>query len=113
MAASRFGDQGEASDCCLLFSAVLNHDLLSLHVDGYCLEDVGGCQNYCPFLGTLHISCHIIIGFQKWTIILTTTHVPVSLMPSCNTTVCVACHGTVPSLSYRESRTCTARILEC
>ena len=35
---------------------------------------VGGCQNYGPFLGTLSIKCRIIIGIQKGTIILTTTH---------------------------------------
>ena len=35
---------------------------------------MGGCQNYGPFLGTLNIRCRIIIGIQKGTIILTTTH---------------------------------------
>ena len=35
---------------------------------------MGGCQNYGPFLGTLNIRGHIIIGTQKGTIILTTTH---------------------------------------
>ena len=35
---------------------------------------MGGCQNYGPFLGTLNIRCRIIIGHQKGTIILTTTH---------------------------------------
>ena len=35
---------------------------------------MGGCPNYGPFLGTLNIRCHIIIGVQKGTIILTTTH---------------------------------------
>ena len=35
---------------------------------------LGGCQNYGPFLGTLNIRCRIIIGTQKGTIILTTTH---------------------------------------
>ena len=34
---------------------------------------MGGCQKYCPFLGTLNIRCRIIIGIQKGTIILTTT----------------------------------------
>ena len=33
-----------------------------------------GCQNYDPFLGTLNIRCRVIIGIQKGTIILTTTH---------------------------------------
>ena len=36
---------------------------------------MGGCQNYGPFLGTLNIRCRIIIGIQKGTIILTTTHI--------------------------------------
>ena len=36
--------------------------------------DMGGCQNYGPFLGTLNNGCRIIMGTQKWTIILTTTH---------------------------------------
>ena len=36
--------------------------------------DLGGCQNYGLFLGTLNIRCRIIKGIQKGTIILTTTH---------------------------------------
>ena len=36
---------------------------------------MGGCQNYGPFLGTLDIRCRTILGTQKGTIILTTTHV--------------------------------------
>ena len=36
---------------------------------------MGGCRNYDPFLGTLNIRCRIIIGIQKRTIILTTTHI--------------------------------------
>ena len=36
---------------------------------------MGGCQNCGTFLGTLNIRCRIIIGIQKGTIILTTTHV--------------------------------------
>ena len=35
---------------------------------------MGGCQNYDPFLGTLNIRRRIIIGIQKGTITLTTTH---------------------------------------
>ena len=35
---------------------------------------MGGCQNWGPFLGTLNIRCRIIVGIQKRTIILTTTH---------------------------------------
>ena len=38
-------------------------------------SDMGGCQNYGPFLGTLNIRCRIIIGTQKGAIILTTTHI--------------------------------------
>ena len=37
--------------------------------------DVGGCQNYGPFLGTLNIRCRITVGIQKGIIILTTIHV--------------------------------------
>ena len=36
---------------------------------------VGSCQNYGPFLGTLNSRCRIIIGAQKGSVILTTTHV--------------------------------------
>ena len=36
---------------------------------------MGGCQNYGPFLGTPNIRCRIIMGIQKGTIILTTTHI--------------------------------------
>ena len=36
---------------------------------------MGGCQNYGPFWGTLNDSCRIIIGTQKGTIMLTTTHI--------------------------------------
>ena len=35
---------------------------------------MGGCQNYGPFLGTLNIRGRTIMGTQKGTIILTTTH---------------------------------------
>ena len=35
---------------------------------------VGSCQNYGPFLGTLNIKCRILIRTQKGTIILTATH---------------------------------------
>ena len=35
---------------------------------------MGGCQNYGPLLGTLNIRCRTIIGTQKGTIVLTTTH---------------------------------------
>ena len=36
---------------------------------------MGGYQNYGPFLGTLNIRGRIIIGTQKRTIILITTHI--------------------------------------
>ena len=39
-----------------------------------------GCQNYGPFLGTLYIRGRIIIGTQKGTIILTTTHVQLGVL---------------------------------
>ena len=35
---------------------------------------MGSCQNYGPFLGTLNSRCRIILGTQKGTIILKTTH---------------------------------------
>ena len=44
------------------------------------VQDVGGCQNCGPFLGTLNIRCRIIIGIQKGTIILTTTHVMIHIV---------------------------------
>ena len=40
-----------------------------------------GCQSYGPFLGTLNIRGHIIIGTQKGTIILTTTHIMQKMRP--------------------------------
>ena len=36
---------------------------------------MGGCQNDGPFLGTLNIRGRIVIGIQKGTTILTTTHI--------------------------------------
>ena len=36
---------------------------------------MGGCQNYDPFLATLHIRCRIITGIQKGTVLLTSTHI--------------------------------------
>ena len=41
---------------------------------------LGGCQNDDPFLGTLNIRCHIIIGTPKGTRILTSTYVSLSLL---------------------------------
>ena len=40
---------------------------------------MGGCQNDDAFLGTLNIRCHIIIGNQKGTMILTMPHMSYSL----------------------------------
>ena len=37
--------------------------------------DMNGFQNYGPFFGTLKIKCRIIIGIQKGTRMLTTTHI--------------------------------------
>ena len=37
--------------------------------------NMGGCQNSGPFLGPLNIRCRTIIGIQKGTRILTTTHI--------------------------------------
>ena len=42
------------------------------------MDYMGGCQNSGPFLGTLNIRCRIIIGIQKGTNILTTTHMVIS-----------------------------------
>ena len=37
-------------------------------------QHMGSCQNYGPFWGTLNNRCRTILGTQKGTIILTTTH---------------------------------------
>ena len=42
-------------------------------------SQLGGCQNYGPFLGTLNIRCRIIIRTQKGTLILTTTQLCVEI----------------------------------
>ena len=54
-------------------------DVILLYIEGqrtpkYQTIHMGGCQNYGPSLGTLNIRCRAIIGTQKGTIILTTTH---------------------------------------
>ena len=36
---------------------------------------MGGCQNYGPFLGTLNIRGRSIVGTQRGTIVLTTSHI--------------------------------------
>ena len=50
-----------------LYSTDPYHPWMDIHM--------GGCQNYGPFLGTLNIRGRIIIGIQKGTMILTTTHI--------------------------------------
>ena len=40
------------------------------------IKYMGGCQKYDPFWGTLTIRRRMIIGIQKGTISLTTTHIP-------------------------------------
>ena len=42
---------------------------------------MGSCQNQGPLLGHLNIKCRIILGTQKGTIILTTTHISRLLGP--------------------------------
>ena len=42
--------------------------------------DMGGCQTCGPCLGALSIRCGIIIGIQKKTIILTTTHIDIETL---------------------------------
>ena len=37
------------------------------------------CQKHGPFLGTLNIRCRTILGTQKGTITLTTTHIGIVL----------------------------------
>ena len=44
---------------------------------GSCATDMGSCQNYGPYWGTLENRCRIIIRTPKGTIILTTTHIDV------------------------------------
>ena len=41
---------------------------------------MGGCQNHGPCFGYPNIWCRIIIGIQKGTIILTTTHIPYPIL---------------------------------
>ena len=49
---------------------------------------MGDCQNYGPFLGTLTIRGRIIIGTQKGTIILTTTHIYIYIY-ICKIGICI------------------------
>ena len=48
---------------------------------------MSGCQNYGPLLGPLNTTCRTILGTQKGTIILTTTHIP----PLKSNLSCVSC----------------------
>ena len=50
--------------------------MITSTLDLWMPQDMGGCQNYDPFLGALNIRCRIIMGIQKGTIILTTTLLP-------------------------------------
>ena len=45
-------------------------------------SSMGGCQNSGPFLGALNIRCRTIMGTQKGTIILTTTHIRILTDPA-------------------------------
>ena len=57
----------------------LAHSIQHMHVcTVHTHAHMGGCQNYDPFWGTINIRCRIIIGTQKGTIILTTTHILVT-----------------------------------
>ena len=47
----------------------------NVHMKNICVPHMDGCQNYGPFLGTLNMSCRLMIEIQKGTIILTTSHV--------------------------------------
>ena len=60
---------------------------------------MGGCQNYGPFWGTLNIRCRIIIGIQKGTVILTTTHIYIYI-----------CHVGTPQENFYFWK---GRVLEC
>ena len=61
---------------------------------------MGGCQNYGPFLGTPNIRCRIIIGIQRGTIVLTTTHMD----PSTSSAAMASCtaRGQCPDAAPRD-----------
>ena len=60
---------------------------------------MGGCQNYGPVLGTHNIRGRIILGTQKGTIILTTTHIYIYIY------MCIVGNpGICKSLGFRVSR---------
>ena len=61
-----------------VFGSVSNVVDRNLHGKGMYMGD---CQNYGPFLDTLNIRCRIIIGIQKGTINLTTTHISMLTPP--------------------------------
>ena len=55
----------------------LSHPGIPDHLDPdveEAVEDMGGCQNYGPFLGPWYNTAPRVWGTQKGTIILTTTH---------------------------------------
>ena len=62
------------SDVPFLCSIRLGHSAM-LHITFASDLHMGGCQNYGPFWGTLIIKCRTILGTQKGTLILTTTHI--------------------------------------
>ena len=61
-------------------------------------QHMGCCQNYGPFLSTLNIRCRNVIGIQKGTIILTTTHMSLAKFET----------GMLPTLKYISKGTLTA-----
>ena len=54
-----------------------------------CVYTMGSCPNYGPFSGTLNNRCRIIIGTQKVTIILTTTHIVAVLTRNLDPSACL------------------------
>ena len=68
---------------------------------------MGGCQKYDPFWGTLNNTCRIIIGIQRGTIILTTTHI--NYQGTCNpilvTQLMAQEHGNFDTRSWTQDDT--------
>ena len=81
----------------LCFSEELNLDsragqrieTKTMHIHIYIY--MGGCQNHGPFLGSLNTRGRIIIGTQKGTTILTTTHIYIYIYTHAHvcTSICV------------------------
>ena len=57
-----------------LGSRRINENSIACHVHEAQWRHMGGCQNYGPLLDPLNTRCRIILGTQKGTIVLTTTH---------------------------------------